>query len=58
MDPSLLIVMTLIVNEIDVLSSAQKTILGQQLDSVDSSSYDGLVGKFTIAKWSIVIIRY
>lgn len=39
------------VDEIDdVLSSTQKANLQQQLDSVDSSTHEGLVSRFTVAK--------
>ena len=42
---------TVSVHEIDdVLSSAQKIILQQQLDSIDSSSHEGLVTRFAITK--------
>ena len=34
----------------DILSSAQKAALRQQLDSVDSSSHEGIISRFTIAK--------
>ena len=41
----------MVVDELnDILSSAQKAALNQQLDSIDSSSHEGLVSRFTMAK--------
>ena len=41
----------MVVDELDdVLSSVQKRALLQQLDSIDSSSHEGLVSRFTIVK--------